>query len=324
MSIVADFASRLHSASPASFSRNLTSISFPSREKSLTDIRAVIFDVYGTLLNYWRPEFDQPGGRDRALLGAFCETVAYFGFADALTDMNPEESPEKTIHDLYHGLITLNHEKSIEKGVTFPEVRIEEVWMVILMMLRRHGFDSSRCHLGDDRDLAKCVAYYYNYQALGRQLYPGVADALVGLKEKNMVLGIVSNAQFYTPIDLTLLLRDQSGGRFDDYTEIFDPDLVVLSYEIGYSKPNPGIFRKLFDALYEFHILPSQTVFVGNDLLQDISPAQEAGMKGAFFVGDDKSAFVHDAAQKVVPDVCFSSWDELPRLLSFHAGANGS
>lgn len=318
MSTIAEFAARVHGELPHASERELHPIEYPSRESELKDIRAVIFDVYGTLLHYWKPEFEKPEGKAGALFAAFRVTADHFGMSAALVSMNAEESPEKTLHDLYHGLIALNHDKSLNKGITFPEVRIEEVWMVILLMLKRHGYDATHLNLGNDREVAQCIAFFYNAHALGRRFYPGVVDALKTLKSKNMTLGIVSNAQFYTPMDLTLLIRDQSKGAYDDYLELFDPDLVIFSYEIGYAKPNPGIFRKLFDALYEFHILPSQTVFVGNDLVQDIQPAQEAGMKTAFFIGDDQSAFVHDASGTIIPDICFARWEELPFKIAFH------
>ena len=120
------------------------------------------------------------------------------------------------------------------------------------------------------------------------------------------------------PIDLTLFCRDQSSNRIDDYLELFHTDLTFYSYEYGFAKPNPLLFRKLYDALYEFQILPSQTVFVGNDLVNDIKPAADAGMLTAFFTGDDQTAFVHDQDGMIVPDISFSSWEELPEKLSFY------
>jgi putative hydrolase of the HAD superfamily len=84
------------------------------------------------------------------------------------------------------------------------------------------------------------------------------------------------------------------------------------------AKPNQKLFRALFDALYEYQVLPSQTVFVGNDLSSDIKPAAEAGMRTAFFTGDAMSAFVHDLGGKVIPDITFDKWQELPGKISLY------
>jgi FMN phosphatase YigB (HAD superfamily) len=70
--------------------------------------------------------------------------------------------------------------------------------------------------------------------------------------------------------------------------------------------------------LYEYQALPSQTVLVGNDLAADIKPAQDAGMKTAFYTGDDQCAFLHGLGGAVIPDISFSKWDELPGRVSFY------
>lgn len=321
MSVVADFARELHEKHAVGASRMLEPVGYPSRSEVLTGIRAVLFDVYGTLINYWRPEFEDEDTKKDALLGAFGKTISYFGMERYLVEMNPQETAEKTLWDLYHGLIALRHKLSLDKKVEFPEVKIEEIWNMIILMLKRRGYKPDGKFLRDasSSDFTRCVAFYYNFYSFNRGLYPGVAEALKRLSDDNILLGIISNAQFYTAIDMTLFLRDQSNGKIDDFTRLFDPDLLFFSFEYGVSKPNLLLFRKLFDALYEFQILPAQVLFVGNDLASDIKPAQDAGLKTGFFTGDKKSAFIHDYAGAVVPDISFSAWDELPQRISFHS-----
>ncbi len=320
MSIVAEFARELHENRTAVDLRPLQPFSFRASREKLSDIRVVIFDIYGTLFNYWKPAFAREPDKNKALLDTFASTIDYFGMGPYLTEMNPESPPEKTLWDLYHGLITLKRDLMLEKEMEFPEIRIEEVWLTILLMLKRRGYSFSKKDLGTDDELSRCMAYYYNFHVFHRGMYPGAAAALAALKNKNMTLGILSNAQFYTPIDLTLFLRDGSEGRFDDMGELFDHDLVFFSYEYRMAKPSLALFRKLFDALYEYQALPSQSLFVGNDLTADIRPAQEAGMKTALFTGDDRCVFIGDRENGVVPDIVFSNWNELPDLVSFHEG----
>jgi putative hydrolase of the HAD superfamily len=318
VSIVAEFAAELQGKYQDRLERDIVPMGYPSRNETLSDIRVVIFDVYGTLFNYWRPEFVNETDRRDALLAAFGKTIRYFGMGNQLLEMNPQEQPEKTLSDLYHGLITLKHDLALDKKVDFPEVRIEEIWETIYLMVKRRGYAPSAMNLGGEADFIKCLAYCYNFFSFNRRLYPGVVETLKALKQGNILLGILSNAQFYTPIDLTLLLRGQSNDDSDDYLRLFEQDLVFFSYEYGVSKPNMLMFRKLFDALYEFNVLPAQTLFVGNDLAQDIKPAQDAGMKTAFFTGDSQCVFVHDLGGAVVPDISFSAWEELPQRVSFH------
>ena len=327
MSDLAEYAGLLHKKERRVFDRELKPCACQARFETLKGVRAVIFDVYGTLVNYWRPGFHSIQEREKTLTEAFAELAARFDMEETLAKMNPADAAGKTLSDFYHGLIALNREKALGKGVEYPEIRVERIWSVIVLMLERNGYSKERRRVSlgdraftfaDTADFARCLAYTYNFLSMGRVLYPDVTQTLRKLKEDNIVLGILSNAQFYTPVDLTLLFRDQSGGKIEDFNELFDPDLTFFSYEYGVSKPDSVLFRKLFDALYEYHITPAQTVFVGNDLLSDIAPAKALGMKTVFFCGDDAMAFQHDLGSEVIPDVVFHSWDEFAGKISFH------
>jgi putative hydrolase of the HAD superfamily len=320
VSQLAEYARKLHETSLQSNKRKLEPVSCPSRVEKLNDVRAVIFDVYGTLINYWRPGFDDKEQRSHCLKAAFREVADRFGFTAFLEEMDPEEEPEKTLYDLYHGCVALCHESATRNGVDFPEAKVEGAWELIILMLKRRGYDPEKSLPGQAGELAKHLAYTYNFFSLGRELYPGAVDALAALKKNNIALGIVSNAQFYTPIDLTLFIRDQSRGAYDDFNELFDPDLTFFSYEYNASKPGDFLFKQLYNALYERQILPEQTVFAGNDLLLDIGPASQAGMRTALFTGDKNSAFFHGREAAIVPDIYFSRWDELPGKVSFFNG----
>jgi putative hydrolase of the HAD superfamily len=322
VSEIAEFARKLHERESKIYERPINPVHIPAKSDKVRDIRAVICDVYGTMFNYWQPGFDQQGGKDTVLLRAFREVADRFGMTHYLVEMNPLDPPEKTLNDFYNGLIALSHEKEIKKGVAYPEIRIEDIWGLIILMLKRHGYNPREYNSGAEKEFGRYVAYSYNFLSLGRQMYPGVVDALENLHQSNIHLGILSNGQFYTPIDITLFIRDQSDGRFEDMNELFDPDLVFFSYQYMVAKPNPLLFQKLFDALYEYHILPNQTVFVGNDLALDIAPALEAGMRTALFTGDENATYVHELSGKVVPDICFDDWSELPQKISFFSEGN--
>jgi putative hydrolase of the HAD superfamily len=324
MSAVAEYAARLHEQAGPRPAREYEPVHCDALSSSLHDIRAVIFDVYGTLIDYRKDAFGSPEARERSLLEAFEAVIAAFGVEEYLRAMAPTARPSRTLSDFYNGLIAMEHQKLRQDQVQTPEVQIDRIWGLILLMLKRRGWDPSKLGLGDDTDVARCMAYHYNFCALGRGFYPGVVDALSALVAANIRLGVVSNAQFYTPIDLTLFARDQSGGRCEDYLELLDTDLIFYSYEYGIAKPGAFMFEKLFNALYEMQILPSQTVFVGNDLAADIEPAQRIGLRTAFFRGDRRSAFMGESAGKIVPDISFASFGELPHMVNFHGGTTAS
>ena len=319
MSDLAEYACRLHESERRVYPRRLNPLRRGSSVETLKGVRAVIVDVYGTMVNYWRPGFEERESREALLAEAFSGVVDRFGMGETLAAMNPADAPAKTLCDFYNGLLAINRQKSAGEGNSLPEVRVEEVWSVIALMLKRNGYDAGAPWRGDPAGFARCLAYTYNFLSMGRELYPGVSSALKKLKDGNIALGILSDAQFYTPIDLTLLLRDQSGGAVVDYGELFDTDLTFLSCEYGFVKPSETLYRRLFDALYEYHITPDQTVIAGNDLATDIAPAAALGMRTALFCGDDLMVFGRGGdGGGVVPDIVFYEWEELPEKLLFH------
>jgi len=321
LSDLAEYARRLHESERRVYPRRLNPLRRESAHDTLKGVRAVIADVYGTMVNYWRPGFEGRDTREALLVEAFSGVVDRFGMGETLAAMNPADPPAKTLCGFYNGLLAMNRQKSAGGGNALPEVRVEEVWSVIALMLKRNGCDAGARApwRGDPAGFARCLAYTYNFLSMGRELYPGVSNALKRLKDNNIALGILSDAQFYTPIDLTLMLRDQSGGGVADYCELFDTDLVFLSCEYGFVKPSETLYRRLFDALYEYHITPDQTVIAGNDLATDIAPAAALGMRTALFCGDDAMVFGSGGdGGGVVPDIVFYEWEELPERLLFH------
>ena len=112
---------------------------------------------------------------------------------------------------------------------------------------------------------------------------PGLKETLAAIRERGLLLGIVSNAQFYTP----LLFEAFLGAPPDELG--FTPDCCVWSYREREGKPSTALYEKLATALEASSIAPDQTLYVGNDVRNDIRPAQRIGFKTALFAGDQRS-----------------------------------
>lgn len=320
MSIVAEFASALHTEFPTTPLQTIPAL-YRGKSEKLRDIQVAIFDVYGTLINYWDNSFGDQESKRVELLSALRKTADRFGFTPILDTIDSSKRAEETLYDFYHGLIVMKHDQSISEGKSFPEVKIEEIWNIILSILIRNGYDLDSNMIGSRTDFSRIIAYYYNFHSLKRGFFEGVVPALKSLKAQNIKLGILSNAQFYTPIDLSLFIRDQD-EELVDFMELFEPELIFFSYENGVAKPNKMLYEKLFDALYEINTLPSETVFIGNDLAVDIQAAQEIGMKTALFAGNRGSTFMHDLEGKVFPDIVFTSFEEITSKITFYSDPN--
>ncbi|ERP30966.1 HAD family hydrolase [Chitinivibrio alkaliphilus] len=318
MSVVAEFAALLHRDYP-SRARRTSSMEFQAKTERLGDIQAVIFDVYGTLVDYWQNAFNDEEEKGALLRSVFTQTSDFFHFTPFLEKINPSMSPGETLFDFYHNLIGMKHEEARKKGKDFPEIEIDEIWHVILSILENNGYVPTG-YIEDlpRNEAARIVAYYYNFFALNRGFFPEVFATLQALRQDNISLGILSNAQFYTPIDMNHFLREQSNNTVVDLYELFDLDLCFYSYQYGIAKPGEFLYTRLLSALKSMEIAPSQTLFVGNDLELDMMSAREVGLRTAFFTGNKESTFLHGRGEEFVPDLSFSHFSQLPEKVSFH------
>jgi putative hydrolase of the HAD superfamily len=103
-------------------------------------------------------------------------------------------------------------------------------------------------------------------------------------------MGIISNAQFYTPLLLRWFLKA-------DPTDIgFVKDLLIYSFEIGRAKPSPSLFKIAASRLKKMGVFPESILYVGNDVRKDLLPAKQTGFQTALFAGDARSLRLGDDA----------------------------
>lgn len=209
--------------------------------------RAVICDVYRTILEVLPPPED--AGRRWADL---CRSA--FG------GVGPVEFDE--FLRLCRGEVQRSHEQARRRGVAFPEVSWPHIVAAVLP-----GFEA----LGAERRMEFLLAE----QALSRRLglVPGAAAALRDWSGRGLSLGIASNAQAYTRPELAAAL--EPAGLVP---EIFAPDLVLWSWQLGFSKPDPYFFQTLLARLAARGIKPGEALMVGDRADNDIAPARAAGL----------------------------------------------
>jgi HAD superfamily hydrolase (TIGR01549 family) len=130
-------------------------------------------------------------------------------------------------------------------------------------------------------------------------LIGGAEDILRHFKDRNLKIGIVSNTIFPERYHLPEL------KRFGLYPYL---NAHFFSSSVGVRKPHPEMFLKTLDAL---DVDPSDAVFVGDRLVEDVGGAQKVGMKGilAYHQGRDYSA-------PITPDARIDDLKELPETVS--------
>ena len=237
----------------------------------LGGIRAVLFDVYGTLLVSASGDIGTaPAMDNQGALAAALEEIG-IGGAGAAAERGME---------LLFDLIAAAHAELRGRGVAHPEVDIREIWAGVLRRLADEGLTEGV----PEREVCLRLAVEYECRVNPVWPAPGAAETLAWLRQEGMELGSVSNAQFFTPLLFEALLGRGVGELG------FGEDVCCWSYEVLEAKPSGSLFEGVLGRLREERGIAAEAVlFVGNDMLNDIAPAAACGCRTALFAGDARS-----------------------------------
>ncbi len=250
----------------------------------LHGVKCVVFDVYGTLLLSDR----SPAAGDR--------NAALREILESLEITCEHEKPASA----FHSLLQKKAFSARLSGASSPEFDVRKLWKRVL------GESVS------DQNIEK-VALAYECAMHRVWLAPNVKSVLSQLSALGLPLGILSNAQFYTPILLEALL----GMPLSEFG--FMDTLSFYSYECGESKPGPLMFDQLVGRLERLHLRPNETLIVGNDLNNDIAPAQERDFKTLLVAQDERSLTMDSdggsLGDPIEPNATITSFDDLFQII---------
>ena len=221
-------------------------------------VRAVLFDIYGTLF------ISASGGSGlKKLEGDQRATL------QQLLARHHVPRQVKTLLDDLQSEIEKQHAISRAQGIAHPEVDILQVWQAVLPRLEPN----------------EVRHFAMEFEWIVNPVYPmpNLDRILAVCTRQAAVTGIISNAQFYTPLLFQWLLQA-------DLRQLgFNPDLILMSYQQGLAKPSVALFEKAAARLNRRGIQPEEVLYIGNDMLKDIYPAAACGFQSALFAGDQRS-----------------------------------
>lgn len=221
-------------------------------------IECILFDIYGTLFI--------SGAGDISVARKASPQIAKL--ERLLAKFEVGISPRMLIEQL-HRAIDTQHHQLLHSGIDIPEIEIDKIWLQILAC--------------DDIEQARKFAIEYELIANPVYPMPNLAKLLTACRQQNRSMGLVSNAQFFTPFLFEWFLGADMAGLG------FDSELIFLSYQMGYAKPSSVFFETAAVALNAKGIATSSVLVVGNDMRNDIYPARILGFQTALFAGDARS-----------------------------------
>jgi len=223
---------------------------------------AILFDVYGTIVMSaagGEPalggEIAIRGGEARDLLEAELKSASFRGGAIRFArevDLS----------------ITRTREAAMP-GTPDPEVDIEDI--VSSIVGGREG--------GKARLVSVLLEAWRNPCAA----MPGASALLSRLSASGQRLGIVSNAQFYTPLLVEALFGSPPEGLG------FEAGICAYSYENLRAKPDTEPFIRAAEPLLASGLKAGEILVVGNSWANDMAPARGLGFMTALYAGDSRS-----------------------------------
>ncbi len=255
----------------------------------LPQLRAILFDVYGTL--FISGTGDISIARATSNEQALTKSLQFSGFSGDLHNAG-RRGTTYLLHSIQH-----THEIRRQAGCQTPEVDIRQEWRNALTQLQQENMLQGNI----TTEAIMKVSVDYECRVNPIWTMPNVAETLRWLNEQPCILGIISNAQFYTKLLFPAFLHAS-------YTESgFQPKVCAWSYEYLEAKPSVRLFHSVVTSLHDqYGIVPEETLYVGNDMLNDLYPASQLGLKTALFAGDQRSLRLREddeRCQHLAPDV---------------------
>jgi len=263
------------------------------------DIKAVFFDIYGTLLISGTGDIGVSSRqKDTPDIDSLLQRSGFSLSYPGSTEGIPE---------LLNRYIRARHSELRQQGIDYPEVDIRDIWKKVLTELRREG------RLKNDPGHASISHLALRHELMVNPVWPmpGFPEIIVTLRKAGFHIGIISNAQFYTPLILEALTQKslpQTG---------FEMELCTWSYKERRAKPSTGLFSAPLSRLQEMGIRPEEVLYVGNDMLNDVSTASAAGCRTALFAGDRRSLRLRERDKNisVKPDMIITELMQLGTLI---------
>lgn len=247
-------------------------------------VRCVLFDIYGTLFISASGDIGTAAGPARKQQQALLALLESFGI---------RQTPSHLLRRLEES-IRQEHRRLRDRGISFPEVRIERIWMDLL----------------DIPDLIQARRFAVQFECIVNPTYPmpHLPRLLSACRRAPVAMGMISNAQFYTPY----LFHWHLGASLTNLG--FDPQLTLFSHRWRVAKPSTTLFVLAAKRLKQRGIEARNVVYVGNDMRNDIYPAAQTGFMTALFAGDRRSLRLRrkdPLCHKLHPDLVITDLSQL-------------
>ena len=250
--------------------------------KPIAGIRAVTWNVYGTLLRIADGEllFQHPQAIRMEI--ALDKTIQEFNMWNSMT-RKPGKPWEYMQQKYLNVLDELKMASSGRKG-DITEVNSSQIWKKLLSMLDKKDYEYDTGLYGDLDELSEKVAYFFHSSLQGVEASEGALGTLLAVQSGGLRQALLADAQPFTFVQLFRALLAQ--GTIPRPDAIFSPSLNTLSYVEGVRKPSKTMFLRAVDRFVKIGIEPEQMLHVSSRVKDDLAVAKSLGMRTALYAGE--------------------------------------
>jgi FMN phosphatase YigB (HAD superfamily) len=275
----------------------------------LPQVRAVLWNVYGTLLNIAGGElwFEHP--QPFVMNAALDKTIQEFKMWGSMS--RKPGQPAEYLKQIYSQVLT--EHRAVPGGTEkHPEVPSDRLWEAIIKKLLQKDYKFDAGFFGSLNEFSRKVAYFFHASLQATACYPGAAAALRHVADSGLAQGLLADGQCFTRTQLQRGLAAQDDKIALD--KLLDDSLVVLSCDVRGKKPSERLFRHALTALARKGISAAEVLHVGSRLPHDLVPARRQGMRTALYAGDRASLAataeqLRESASR--PDVLLTELDQI-------------
>lgn len=281
--------------------------------RPLPGIRAVLWDVYGTLLRVTEGRYRILPEQEIRLQVALDKTIHEFNMWNYL--YRKPGPPWQSLIGVYRSTVERMQMRAVAAGDT-PEVNLVDVWAGLIIKLLEKDYPIDEGRYGPPEAFAEKVAYFFHSSLQGLSARDAAAEVARYITEVGYVQGCLADGQSFTTLQLQRCLSQQA--ELPSLAALFRPAALVYSSEFGVRKPSGTLFQAAVARLAGQGISADQILHVSCRLQSDLIPARKAGMKTALLIAEKDGLEVakellRDPATR--PDRLLTDLEQLRELL---------
>ncbi len=282
--------------------------------KPLPGVRAVAWNIYGTLLRIADGDllFEVP--QPLRMQIALEKVDAEFNMWNHM--YRKPVAPWKYLLEQYQKLLERQQMAATKVKGDVPEVSSSQIWRQILAQLEEKDYQYDVEFYGDMDQLSEKVAYFFHASLQGLEAAPNALRALETVAAGHLHQGLLADGQSFTLVQLLRCLGAQ--GKLPPLGDLFQPDLIGLSCQVGVRKPSKTLFQAFQQRAGENGLAPDEVLYVSSRLDQDLAVAKAFGMSTALYAGDKlslKATKEEIANPKLRPDRLLTDLAQIGELL---------